>query len=142
MSRLLKELAGKILVIDDEPDIVLTVSMFLESKGFEVESASGGQEGIDTFHRALASGTPFDVVITDYRLPVKHGDEVVNEILALAPNQAIILMTAYNIETPSLQTLPKEKVQTVQKPFEPDNFVELVQAACAKNGILTFGLKA
>jgi two-component system, NtrC family, response regulator AlgB len=138
----LKELAGRILVIDDEPDIVLTVSMFLESKGFEVKSASGGQEGIDMFHRALTSDTPFDLVITDYRLPIKHGDEVVNEILALAPNQAIILMTAYNIESPSLQALSKEKVQTVQKPFEPDDFVELVQAACDQKGILTFGLKA
>lgn len=65
----------RILVIDDEKTILSAIKIGLSRAGFEVEIASGGQEGIQKFN----SGR-FDLVITDLRMPGLDGRDVVDHI--------------------------------------------------------------
>ena len=76
----------------------------------------------------LASSSPFDVVVLDYRMPKKDGLEVAKEILAVNPSQRIIFASAYVKET--LRESVKELGQVVelmQKPFLPEALVDVVE---------------
>ena len=75
----------KILLIEDEPFIDETVKLFLKSKGHHVTSARDGQSGMDSFMRSINECNLFDLVITDYRMPLKDGAQVIREISAIKP---------------------------------------------------------
>jgi DNA-binding response OmpR family regulator len=66
---------GKILVIDDEEQIVLVLTMALSKYGFNVEMATNGLEGIKKFDEEC-----FDLVITDIRMPGLGGNDVVKYV--------------------------------------------------------------
>jgi DNA-binding response OmpR family regulator len=117
----------KILLMDDEYDIALTLGMFLESSGFEVKTASNGQEGVDIYCKELSAGVPFDLVITDHRMPIKDGTQVIKEILEVVPSQRIFLMTAYHPDCDFIRALPKDKITIIPKPFDLEQFVMMIQ---------------
>jgi CheY-like chemotaxis protein len=76
----------------------------------------------------LASSSPFDAVILDYRMPKKDGLEVAKEILALNPSQRIIFASAFVKETlrESVREL-RQVVELMQKPFLPEAIVDVVE---------------
>ncbi len=76
----------------------------------------------------LASSSPFDAVVLDYRMPKKDGIEVAKEILAVNPSQRIIFASAYVKETlrESVKEL-RQVVELMQKPFLPEALVDVVE---------------
>ena len=66
----------RVLIIDDEPGLLFSLSAFLEDEGYEVEATSSGE---DALH--LLTNATFDAVIIDIRLPGKNGNEVMLEAL-------------------------------------------------------------
>jgi CheY-like chemotaxis protein len=80
----------------------------------------------------LASSSPFDVVVLDYRMPKKDGLEVGKEILALNPSQRIIFASAYVKETlrESVKEL-RQVVELIQKPFLPEALVDVIEDTVA-----------
>jgi len=80
----------KILIIDDELSISAFLSEFLEMKGFEVETASQGEEGLEVF----ASFDPH-LALVDLEMPVMNGFEFCKNILADNPDFPIIIITAH-----------------------------------------------
>ena len=82
-------MAGKnILVIDDEASIREFIKDFFEDRGFNVEIASDGIEGIDKCLKG-----EFDLVLTDMLMPKLIGLEVLRRIKAARPEQKVIVMT-------------------------------------------------
>ena len=119
----------KVLLIDDEENIVTIMRLTLADAGHDVLTASNGQEGRSLYMQHLASGAPFEVVVTDFRMPIKDGGEVIREIFAVRPDQKIIVVSAYSYEiTDSAHTIPRDKVRIIHKPFDPDDLVRLVQS--------------
>lgn len=80
----------RILVVDDEPFVCDAVRMMLAFDGHEVETANSGQEALALFEKGK-----FDVVITDFAMPAMKGDELAIAIKAKAPDQPIVMITAY-----------------------------------------------
>ncbi len=78
----------RILIIDDEPHILLMVKKMLERAGFEVELAANGVEGLDLFKRFQS-----DLVITDIIMPEKEGLETIREMKRIQPELKIIAMS-------------------------------------------------
>jgi CheY-like chemotaxis protein len=78
----------KILLVDDSRDGLLVRRLLLEEMGFEVLSASNGEEGLELFQRER-----FDVVVTDYRMPRMDGLELIRRIRQLDPKARIILIS-------------------------------------------------
>ena len=117
----------KILYIEDEKDIANLCQIFLHRKGHSVTMTVNGQAGIDAYMREFSSGTPFDLVITDYRMPIKCGAQVINEILAVRPEQRIILTTAYGNDYAREAGIQKDKVPVLTKPFGFDDLGKLVE---------------
>lgn len=78
----------KILIIDDEPHILLMLKKMLEKVGYEVDLASNGNEGLALFGKNRA-----DLVITDIIMPEKEGLETIRAMRRESPNLKIIAMS-------------------------------------------------
>ncbi len=85
----------RLLVIDDEPFVREMVASLLQRDGHWVVTAPDGDQGIAAFERALASGEPFDVVITDLGMPQKDGFAVARAIKALSPSTPVLLLSGW-----------------------------------------------
>jgi signal transduction histidine kinase/ActR/RegA family two-component response regulator len=85
----------KILIVDDDPTVLASLSGILVRDGHEVTAADGGQAGIERFREAEAAGEPFAVVITDLGMPYIDGRKVAETIKAAAPAMPVILLTGW-----------------------------------------------
>jgi CheY-like chemotaxis protein len=79
-----------ILLVDDNRDGLLVRRSLLEEVGYRVEIATNGEEGLKLFETS-----PFDVVVTDYRMPRMDGAELIHRIRQLKPNTRIILLSGF-----------------------------------------------
>jgi len=79
-----------ILVVDDEPLVRQTVQMLLQGDGHLVDEADSATEALAVFEPGK-----FDLVFTDYLMPVMRGDALAAAIKKRSPNQAVVMLTAY-----------------------------------------------
>lgn len=107
-------MSERILIIDDDPDVVQFVRVNLELEGYGVESASGAVEGIE---RALAE--PPDMVILDIMMPGIDGMEVLRRLRTTptTANTAVILLTAKALTEDRVAGLAAGADDYVAKPF-------------------------
>lgn len=82
---------GKILIVDDQLGVRALLSMALKERGYLIETATNGQEGVDKIQEINP-----DLVIMDVKMPVKNGIEALSEMKSLYPKTHIIMMTAYS----------------------------------------------
>ena len=85
----------RLLCIDDEPLLRELLRELLEMHHHKVQTADGGQAGLDAFHEAKSLGQPFDVVITDLGMPEVNGRQVAEKIKAESPQTPIIMLTGW-----------------------------------------------
>ncbi len=81
---------ARILVVDDEPAIRSSLVTVLEKQGFKCHAAGTGEEAIEAF-----DADPFDIVITDIRMPGKSGVDVMRHVKAATPDTIVLLITAH-----------------------------------------------
>lgn len=86
-----------ILCIDDEPLLRELLKELLGYCHHEVETADGGQAGLDIFFAARNGGRPFDAVITDLGMPNVDGRQVTERIKAISPDTAVIMLTGWGM---------------------------------------------
>jgi two-component system, NtrC family, sensor kinase len=109
----------KILVLDDEKQVMRSLMRFLSRRGFEVEGFVTVQEALDR----LPELRP-DVVLSDYRMPGMNGLEFLERVEQVVPNAGRFLLTGYGNLSGSL---PRPGFCTVlQKPWEPEVLVRLI----------------
>jgi two-component system alkaline phosphatase synthesis response regulator PhoP len=119
-------LPGKILVVDDEPDIVEFISYNLKSKGYQVVTAQDGLEAI----RKAKEFHP-DLILIDVMMPNKNGIQAVRE-LRLLPDfrqTAIIFLTALSDERSEIEGLEVGADDYIAKPVKPDLLATRINAA-------------
>ena len=102
----------RILVIDDEPPMLLGLRDNLELEGYEVLTATDGEQGLQ---KAL-TGRP-DLIILDLMLPRKSGLEVCRELRARANTTPVIMLTARSQETDKVLGLELGADDYITKPF-------------------------
>jgi DNA-binding response OmpR family regulator len=121
--------AKYVLIVDDDPDLVETVSMILESKGYEVGKAYDGIEG----EEAIKKRQP-DVLVLDVMMPRKNGYQLCKELKA---NQAtrgipVVLLTAVGDAVPTTtyshaEGMAVEAEDFIPKPVDAATLVEAVE---------------
>ena len=116
---------AKILVVDDEPDILEIVRINLEGGGYEVSGATTGAEAL----RLVKLERP-DLVILDVLLPEVDGWEVLRRIRRdpQAARTPVVMLTCMSDDTDVLQGLLDGAVDYLTKPFQPDYLVASVDA--------------
>jgi CheY-like chemotaxis protein len=127
----------KVLVVDDEPVVCDAVKMMLIFDGHTVDTASSAKEAL-----ALFDQDKYDLVITDYAMPVMKGDELALAIKARAPGQPVILITAY-AEMLKASNAPLHGVDfVISKPFLLEDLREAVaKTTTAGTGSIVAGAK-
>jgi len=125
---------ARILVVDDDPDLVESVSMILEKKKHTVIAAYGGVEGIDKAKKEKP-----DAIILDVMMPDKNGYEVCRELKADPQCQdiPILLLTAVASKISTTTYTHRQGMETeaddyVDKPVEPAELVRLVERLLAR----------
>ncbi len=118
-------MAHKILIADDEPNILLSLEYLMKREGFDVTVARDGQEAID----AIVSGHP-DLVLLDVMMPKKSGLEVCQEVRANADLQdiLILMLTAKGRDTDIAKGTAMGANAYVTKPFSTKELVLKVRA--------------
>ena len=108
--------AVRIMIVDDEKDLVMVTKIFITKCGFEAVSFTDPLEALEYFKKNRLS---IALVLTDIRMPGMSGLELAREILKIKPDQKIMLMTAYQVDTIDLQVgLPMITHRDIlKKPF-------------------------
>jgi len=84
-----------VLCIDDDAQILEMLKACLTTYGHQVQLASGGNRGINLFNAAIQKSEPYDVVITDLRMPDVTGCDVAQAIKIESPSTPVVLLTAW-----------------------------------------------
>lgn len=116
-------MSARILLVEDEPGLVLTLSDLLATEGYTVESATDGPAGLA---RAVAEN--FDLVILDVMLPGKSGLEVCRDLRQSGKDVAVLMLTAKTQLTDRVVGLRLGADDYVTKPFEPPELLARIEA--------------
>jgi len=122
----------RILLIEDDASTAAALQKVLCAEGQEVDVASRGDVGL-----AQAQKESYDVVITDLRLPGLGGLELVAQLHAAKPKQAIVLMTAHGTTETAIEATKLGACDYLLKPFEADELLDLIAASVASSRLMS-----
>ncbi len=117
---------GRVLIVDDNPDLVTTLEAVLAPHGVEVRTASRGDEAM-----AVARAHGFEVALVDVRLPDTSGTELI-EPLREAGGGEVVLITGNATVDVALAALQKGAFAFVLKSFRPEELISTVRQAVTK----------
>ena len=112
-----------ILVVDDEPTTLRSVTAALALAGFRVMVAENGAAGLEAF---LAVQDDIHLVVTDVVMPVMDGIMMTKEMKKHRPDLRVVLMTAYS--EPVIDAIYGADYPLIRKPFLPEDLVRVVNA--------------
>ena len=124
-------MANKILIVDDEPNIVLSLEFLMKQAGYHVRTASDGEAAL----QALAE-EPADLILLDVMMPRKNGYEVCQSIREdpALKSIKIVMLTAKGREVEREKGLALGADDYVTKPFATLEVVEKVKSMLASAG--------
>lgn len=110
--------AKQALVIDDDSVVLDSVQRILEAEGWTSDRASHGRQGLE-----MALKRPYDVVLSDIRMPDVGGMKVLREIKRRRPGQPVVMITGYATVASAVQALKLGADDYLEKPFTPDQLM-------------------
>jgi len=113
-----------ILIVDDEKNYLLVLKAVLEDEGFEVLTAQSGKEALDIQKRS-----DLDLVLTDMKMPVMDGIELLEHIKARDPDLPVIMMTAHGTVDKAVEAMQKGAYSYLLKPFDNERLSIYVNKA-------------
>ena len=121
---------GRVLVVDDEPEVRQVLQEFLADRGYEVAQAASGSAALEALH----ADRP-DVVLLDVAMPGIDGVETLRRIMALTPPVSVIMVTANADIAVTSKLLAMGAVDYIPKPFDLDYLDQAVsiQVAAAQD---------
>lgn len=117
-------MSKKILVVDDEPRILLLLKGLLTNAGYAVETAKDGESALAAFRRGET-----DIVITDLRMTPMDGMQLFREIHKLKPETPVILLTAYASVETAITAMREGVFDYLTKPFKVDDMTACLKRA-------------
>ena len=107
-------LGKSILVVEDQPLVRQLISRSLQQDGSEISEASSPVEALEMVDEAIRNNRPFDLLVTDYIMPVMNGGELATRVLEKQPGIPILYLTGY---TDGSVTIDGERQHLLFKPF-------------------------
>jgi putative two-component system response regulator len=122
---------SKILLVDDNSQVIASISSSLAKEGYFVTAYSDTNEAA-----ATVKGEDFDVVLTDIQMPEIKGIDLLEKIHRINPQLPVILMTAYPDFNIALDAIRKKAFDIIIKPCNADYLVQAVKKAVQYNSYL------
>ena len=120
----------RLLIVDDDLSLREFLTIFLRKEGYEVEVATNGQRALE-----LLEESPFDVVLTDLRMPRMGGLELLDAVRERRIQVQVIVMTAFSTTDTALEAMRKGAYDYIVKPFQLAEVKVIVQK-CLEKGTL------
>jgi DNA-binding NtrC family response regulator len=116
--------AKKILIVEDDPAVVITLTVALEAEGYTVAEAHSAEQAMERL-----DGEDFPVVLTDIYMERKSGLDVLRRARALNPNCSVIVMTGKGSLETVIESTRGGAFEYLSKPFSVERLVETVRSA-------------
>lgn len=121
----------RVLVIDDEEGMRITLAASLELEGYEVVEARDGIHALE-----LVRQQAFTLVISDIRMPGLNGVETFRELKRIQPELTVVLMTAFALERLIEEAIAEGVYTVIHKPFSMDHLTRIVARAVDSPAVL------
>lgn len=122
---------SRVLVVDDEPNVVHALRRTLRARGFEVLTAAGGEQAL-----ALLTREPVDAIVCDMRMPDMNGAEVLKRSLALAPDAVRVLLTGYADVASTVRAVNEGEIfRYLAKPWDDTFLLQVLQDGLARRAL-------
>ena len=108
----------RVLIVDDEESFRHMLSVILIKEGYEVDTSSNGEEGLQK-----ASASPFDQILCDIRMPRMDGLVFLKEIKKTGAETTVIMMSAYGTVDTAIEAMKLGAYDYISKPFKPDEII-------------------
>jgi DNA-binding response OmpR family regulator len=117
-----KIMKNKVLIVDDEKNIRLTLKTALSKAGYEVETAVNGEDGLSKLQEE-----GFPVILLDMKMPGMDGIQFLKEITNADLETKVIMITGYGSVETAVETLKLGAVDYLRKPFKPEEIIGIVE---------------
>jgi DNA-binding NtrC family response regulator len=118
-------MAEKILIVDDEPDMLKLLSMIIREKtSYEVTTTNNPVEALD-----LVKKGHYDLVITDLKMPGLDGIELLDAVKQVDADMPIIIITAYSSVEAAAEAIQKGGFDFITKPFRKEQILFTIDKA-------------
>ena len=119
----------KILIVDDEQDILQMLGKLLVDENYQVKTALGGEEAISVFK---SDPEPFDAVITDMRMPGLDGIGVIKALKEIDEFIEVIILTGHGSEEDKAKCMELGAFGYLQKPVDIEKLSQMIKLAHEK----------
>src|ERR1051325_7885636 len=121
----------RILVIDDERPILMTLAALLSRHGYQTDTAATAATGL----RSLKSNPPA-LVLLDLELPDADGLQMLDQIKTEQPETQVIILTAHDSLNNAIESIKRGAYHFISKPYAPEELLSLVDKALEKQSLL------
>ncbi len=124
------ERAPTVLVVDDNRDHGQALAKIFERAGYRVRTADDGQEAF-----RLLTERPFDLIVTDLRMPRMNGLDLLRNIRAMSPHVPVLIVTAFGEWTTYIEAMDCGCVDYLNKPVRREDILMAARKALTRCGI-------
>lgn len=114
--------AFRVLLVDDEEELVATIQERLEIRGIVAEAVTTGHDALERIQQ-----TTFDVVVVDLKMPGLDGTEIIDVIRARRPEIRVLLITGHGSGHGELEELVDRGYRVLLKPFKIEQLIEMIR---------------
>jgi DNA-binding NtrC family response regulator len=122
---------GRVLVVDDERRQRDILQMILEAEGYETAAAANGRSALQA-----SASEPFDVILTDLKMPDVDGLELLRELAGRAAPPCVILMTAHGSIDTAVEAMRRGAFDYLTKPLEKDDLLLVLRRAMERTHLV------
>ena len=114
---------GKIICVDDDPNISRVIKMILEKEGFNIKSLNSGQEALERIKTE-----DFDLMLSDIMMPDMTGLELAGYVQKIKPSLKIIFLSSVEVSEQRLKELSIYNIKDyILKPFKNTDLIERIK---------------
>ncbi|MEJ2053639.1 MAG: sigma-54 dependent transcriptional regulator [Calditrichaceae bacterium] len=121
-----------ILLIDDEPNQIISIKSFLKRRNFIIFTANSGNEGLE-----ILQNNRVDMVLSDFRMPDMNGLDVVKAVKQFNPEIPVVVITAFSDTKDAVQVMKEGAFDYLSKPIDLDEVEILIQKAKAHRYLIS-----
>jgi DNA-binding NtrC family response regulator len=121
----------RVLIIDDERPVLMTLEALLTRHGYHVETASTASQGLK-----LLKSKPATLVLLDLQLPDADGLETLDQIKTEIPQTQVIILTAHDSLHNAIESIKRGAYHFISKPYAPEELLSLMEKALEKQLLL------
>ena len=123
----------KLLVVDDDETLRLTVKLALESRGYQVDEACDGQEAVEIISKGDHS---YRVVLLDVNMPRMDGLQALEKIKELSPEIICLILTAHSDVKDAVRAIKAGAYDYLEKPVDAGQILEMLASAGEANALV------